>query len=362
MKYGREKTSIIMAAALAALAAGSAVLLSGCQTSTAAENPAVVEAASTAAQHSVRVAEAVSGDVKVLISRVTTISAPNTVAVLPRIGGQIIELNVEEGQRVSAGRVIARLDDQQLKLSEERAKALMDKARMDHDLAEKKLNREIIGEQEYLEFKHALDQAERDYNAAVVEREKAEIKAPIAGIVSYRHVSLGDTVFTSTPIVTITDPAKLQAEILVPQDQVEQVAVGNEVVLNPGGDVSRVITGVVERISPIVETVSGTVKVVVNIPGGQNGVLPGQFVKAHIVTGVRVGVTLVPRDAVVIENAMSVIYKVVDGFARRVPVQLGFGKGDLVEVHGEIEPGESVVIAGASGINDMTRVRVADAF
>lgn len=356
----REKK--ILAAALLAASALAVALLSACQTSTAAENEAVLAQEPAAAQHSVRVAEAVEGDVKVLITRVTTISAPDTVAVLPRIGGQITELKVEEGQRVSAGHVIARLDDLQLRLSEARAKALMEKARTDHDLAARKLAHEIIGEQEYLEYKHAYDQAERDYNAAVVEREKTEIRAPIAGIVSHRHVSLGDTVFASTPIVTITDPAKLQAEILVPQDQVEQVAVGNEVVLNPGGDISRVIAGVVERISPVVETVSGTVKVVVNVPAGQRGVLPGQFVKAHIVTGVREGVTLVPRDAVVIENAMSVIYKVVDGFARRVPVQMGFANGDMVEVIGEVAPGDSVVVAGKNGINDMTRVRIADAF
>jgi membrane fusion protein (multidrug efflux system) len=349
-----------MLAVLAALSAVCSLFVtSGCQTTTAAEDETAAGAADKVIEHQVRVVEAVAGDVQETITRVTTISSPESVQVLPRVSGQVVELKVEEGQFVSIGQLVARLDDEQLRLAEERSKAQLEKARHDEELARKKLDRSIIGREEYLEYLHTFEQSERDYQAAKLEREKTEIKAPIAGVISHRYVSLGDTVFTSTPLVMITDLNKLQAEILVPQDQVEKVARGNAVILFPGGDESRVIKGIVERISPVVETLSGTVKVVVDIPGHQRGVMPGLFVRAQIVTGVIKGATLVPREAIIIENAMSVIYKVSDGYARRVPVEVGFASGDLLQVIGEIAPGESVVVSGKSGINDMTRVRIA---
>jgi len=361
MRLGTIKSGIL-AAALAALAAGSLFIWSGCQASSAAEAPEAVSEVSEVSQHQVRVAEAISGDVQEKIIRVTTITSPGSVQVLPRVGGQIVKLAVEEGQRVGAGELIAQLDDEQLRLAERSAAAVLEKARHDEEIGRRKLEKAVIGREEFLELRHECEQAERDSEAARLEREKAEIRAPIAGVISHRFVSLGDTVFPSTPLVTITNLSRLEAEVLVPQNQVDKVAVGNEVILNPGGDASRIIKGIVERISPVVETLSGTIKVVVNIPGSQSGVKPGLFVKAQIITGVLSGVTLVPRDAIVIENAMSVIYKVADGFARRVPVEIGFGDGDLIQVIGDIAPGEQVVIAGKNGINDMTRVRIAKNF
>ena len=306
----------------------------------------------------VRVAEATAGDVREFITRVTTISAPDTVGVLPRIGGQIVELLVEEGQRVSAGQLLARLDDTQLRLAEERALAERDKLRYDCEQARRKLDYDIIGEEEYLEALHLYRQAEHDLERAIFEREKTEIVAPIDGVVSRRHFSLGDTVFTNTPLVTIVDPDRLEAEVLVPQDQIDRVAVGNPVVLSLGGDSERSVSGVVERISPIVETESGTVRVTVAIPAGQPGIMPGVFVRANIITGVQTGVTLVPHEAILIENAMSVIYKVIDGIARRIPVEVGFPGASGIQVHGEVEPGDCVIVAGARGLDDMTRVRI----
>ncbi len=352
----KDSKALATAAALL-LAFLSLAALSACGTTNAASS-ATAEGADEGAVHPVRVAEATAGDVREFITRVTTISAPDTVEVLPRIGGQIVELLVEEGQRVSAGQLIARLDDTQLRLTEERARAERDKLRYDCEQARRKLDYDIIGEEEYLEALHRYQQAEHDLQRAVFEREKTEIEAPIDGIVCRRHVSLGDTVFTTAPLVTIVDPGRLEAEVLVPQDQIDRVALGNPVVLSIGGDSGRSVSGVVERISPIVETDSGTVRVAVAIPAGQQGILPGVFVRANIITGVQTGVTLVPREAILIENAMSVIYKVIDGIARRIPVEVGFPGAGGIQVRGDIEPGDSVIVAGARGLDDMTRVRV----
>lgn len=357
----KENIKLLSALATVLITVGILIFTSGCGTSDAAVVDQPDPAEQSTAPHPVKVAEATSGDVEELVSRVSTISAPKTVNVLPKTRGLIVALEVEEGSRVKAGQLIAKLEGEQQRLEEERTKAVRDKALHDKDLAARKLEKEIIGREEYLEYLHSYEQAERDFQRAGLERKKTDILAPIEGVVSHRHVSLGDTVFESTPIVTIADLESLETEVLVPQDQIDRVGIGNQVILNPGGNGNRKILGEVIRISPVIETQSGTVKVVVQIRPGQKEILPGQFVKAHIITGIKRGVTLVPRDAIAIENAMSVLYKVVDGFARRIPVKAGFGSGERIEVSGEVKAGDQVVVAGKSGLNDMTSVRILDA-
>ena len=198
-------------------------VISGCMNVDASDgdNPGASDSESGRA---VRVAEVVVGDVEKTITRASTISAPNTITVLPRISGQIVDLKIQEGQKISAGDVIAQLDDAELLITEQKFKTLMDKAEHDMKLAEVKYKREIATREEYLNAKHNFEQAKKNFDSARVEREKSTIKAPISGVISHRHVSLGDTVFTGTPVVTIANLKILETELQIPQDQIEQIS------------------------------------------------------------------------------------------------------------------------------------------
>lgn len=352
-------TDKIKIAAALLLITGSVGILSACGTTNAAEIEAEANARiDDAVVREVRIQTAVSGSVEETITRVSTITAPNTVNLLPKISGQITYLAVEEGHRVTTGQVIARLDAEQIKLASERALAVRDKKIHDRDLAQRQFDANIIGKEELLQANHAADQAERDYQQSVLELEKTEVLSPITGVVSVRHASVGDMVFPGTPIVTITDTVLLEADLLIPQDQIERVTVGDKVIFVPGDNTKRAFAGIVDRISPVIETLSGTIKVVARVVPGQKNVMPGQFVKAHIITGVREDAILIPREAIVIENAMSVVYKVVDGYARRVMIELGYPSVDRIQVIGDIKNGDSIVVAGANGLDDMTRVKI----
>lgn len=355
----KTEQNLFLTLTIAAVAVGSVVGLSGCGTTTAAENPtAKGMVAAESALRDVRVSNAVTGEVKELIVRTATLAAPNSVSVLPKISGQIVELAVEEGTPVRAGQLIARLDAPQLQLAAEKARAVRAKAQHDLDLASRQFKAQIINHEEELSYRHRAEQAERDYQQAVIELDKTRVLSPIDGVISRRLVSAGDMVFSGSVIVTIMDPSRLEADVLVPQDQVERVAVGNDVMLFPNGDEARTISGRVERVSPVIETESGTVKVTVRVTAGQRNVMPGQFVKVHLITGTRKNAVLVPREAIVVENAMNVLYKVVDGFARRIPVALGTSSDGKVQVIGDITEGDPVVVVGIAGLDDMTRVRI----
>lgn len=354
------KLNKLTIASIFLLIIGMVFVLTGCESTSVAENRADAMKPTVAENNlrPVRVADAVAGDVQEFILRVTTITAPDTINLLPKIGGQIIYFDAEEGMHVKAGHVIARLEAKKLRLEAEKAKAFRDKTKHDMELALRQYEADVIGKEEYLLNKHQFEQAERDYEQAKLELDKAEIRAPISGVISHKLVSLGDMVFPSSTIVTITDPSRLEADLLIPQDQIDRVKVGNPVIFLAGGDEHRSFKGVVERISPIIEVDNGTIKIVARILPGQRYVIPGQFVKAYIVTGTQRNAVLVPREAIVDENAMSVLYKIVDGYARRIPVEIGFPKDNLIQVKGDIAQGDQVVISGINGLDDMSAVTI----
>lgn len=344
---------------LAAVAA-SAMVFTACEGSTSAqpEKSAPKGEATAEMMHDVRVEPAMSGDVEEVIARATTIKAPESVELLPRTSGQLVELRIEEGSLVHAGDIVARINDDRQKLALERASATLEKSKHDLELAQKQLDAKIIGKEAYFQENHKFEQAQRDYNIAVVELERTVVTSPINGVISKRNVSRGDTVFSSTSIATITDNSRLEADILVPQNQVGRVSLGDKVAFLPGGSSERVFYGEVQRISPVVSTESGTVKIVARVLPGQKNILPGQFVKASIVTGIKNDVVLVPATALTFENAMGVIYKIEDGFARRIPVEIGYTGNKGIEVIGNISSGDQVVISGLSGLADMSRIRI----
>jgi membrane fusion protein (multidrug efflux system) len=348
----------MLAAALILSAGLSTVVLTACGNADAAVNDKAGAGEEKNSARSVKVVKAASGDVEEIIVRVATITAPDTINVLSEVDGQITALDAPAGRRVERNDRIAQIDDEELRLAEERAEKILEKAKQDFDRAQAKLERQIATREEYLQAKFAYEQALKDYETASFERKRAKVVAPIAGVIIRRYVSLGDTVSRSTPIATLADLSVLETEILVPQDQIDRVGVGNKVILTSAAGPERTVNGTVKRISPVVESGSGTVRVIVDVPNGRAGIKPGLFVKAKIVTGVNKGVTLVPREAVVIENAMSVLYKVVDGLARRISVEVGNSKGDLVQVVGNVKPGDDIIVVGNNGLNDMTPVRV----
>jgi multidrug efflux system membrane fusion protein len=171
MKINKKIMNLLILAAVAA----TAMIFTACEGSTSAQPESKAEAKQPQNQHEVRVEAAYSGDVEEVIARATTIKAPESVELIPRTSGQLVELNVEEGSFVKEGQVVARINDDSQKLAVERAKAAFEKAKHDLKVAKLQLDAKILGKEAYLQDKHTYEQAERDYNKAVIELEKTVV-------------------------------------------------------------------------------------------------------------------------------------------------------------------------------------------
>src|SRR5690606_25335969 len=208
------------------------------------------------------------------------------VDVVPRQAGTVVEVLVEEGDRVRAGQVLARLDDAEWRLQADQAEARATAAREAAARARSLQDLELVSEQEVERLVSEARVAEAELGLARLRVDHARITAPIAGTVTHRYVERGQLVNTSSAAFGIADLDRLEALVGVPEREASRVHVGQvaRVVLQEGA--GPVAEGRVERIRPVVDATSGTVQVTVTIPAANDGVVlrPGQFVNIDLVT------------------------------------------------------------------------------
>ena len=112
-------------------------------------------------------------------------------------------------------------------------------------------------------------------------------------------------------------------------------------------------------INPGVDPASGTVKVTLEVPAGDNGLRPGMFAAVRLITGVHPATLVVPKQALILETDADDVLLFDDGLVRRARVELGYSEGDRVEIVSGLRDGDQVITVGQEGLKDGQSVRLA---
>lgn len=300
------------------------------------------------------------GDLEVTLRASTNLRAREQVDVIPRQGGVVATILVEEGSRVREGAVLARLDDAEWRLQAEQAAARAQASREAVERARSLAQLDLISEQEVERLVSESRVTEAEVGLARLRVENAEIRAPISGVVTHRYIERGAQIGTGSPAFAIADLDRLEAQLAVPEREVSRITVGQvaRVFLQEGAE--PVASGRVERIRPVVDPNSGTVQVTVSVPAAAGGetLRPGQFVNIDVVTEVLPDRITLPRTAVLVDGAAPRVYVVEGGLGVEREVQLGFSRGDRVEIRSGVVAGDSVVVVGQDTLRPQTPVRI----
>ena len=186
------------------------------------------------------------------------------------------------------------------------------------------------------------------------------VTATIGGTITAVNADVGETVGTSTAVITIGDLSALEVVTYVPERYVGSVSLGMEaeVVLDAYPD--EVFRARVTEISPVLDITSRSQKISLAIRGADPRVKAGMFASTRIVVRQTVDAVVVPPEAVTAYYDREVVYVVADGVAERRDVIVGLSSADAVEIIGGLAVGETVVVRGLSGITDSSRVRVVE--
>lgn len=288
-----------------------------------------------------------------------TVEPIRVIGVNSRVAGEVLELNVEEGDAVPEGAVLARLDDREVQADLRSAEAAYEVARSVLARSEQLRASQMVTEAEYERDASALAAAEARRDQLRTRAEYSTIRSPLAGVVTEKQIEVGDIIGNQARLFTIADLSIKVVRVSVSELDVVELREGQEVavVLDALPDVA--MTGRLRRIFPSADPASRLVPVEVALQG-ESAARPGFLARVAFELGSRPDVVLVPVSAIQGAGTAEFVYVVEDGVAVRRPVVSGLTSRGRVEVRENLDPGELVVVAGQNMIRDGAAVRIVD--
>lgn len=309
----------------------------------------------------VETAPAVTGPIDAAYRGTGTLVAEDEATVNAKVGGVIEQILVEEGDRVAAGQALARLETDRLALETARAKAALDKLEQNFRRNQSIYLRNLISKEAYEQIKFELDGARAAYELAELSLHESVIRAPISGTISQRSVKVGNTILVGSPMFRITQMDSLQAELFVPERDIHKLRPALPAKVSVDAWPDKAFAASILRVNPVVDAATGTVKVTLAMAANQPELKPGMFGRFEIVYDRRDHALLVPKDAVLSEDAQHSVFAVVDGKAQRRVVTLGYSDDTHEEILDGLKVGETVVTTGQAALKDGARVEVVSA-
>lgn len=283
-----------------------------------------------------------------------TVEAIQQATVSAQTAGRIQEVNFDVDDFVEAGSTLIRFTDVEQQTGLQRAQAELTGARAraveageEYARAEN-LKERGLGSQRDLDralaartsAAAAVSSAESAVVAARQQLDYTVIRAPYAGIVTRRHIEVGETVSRGQPLISGLSLEKLRVTVDLPQ----QVAI--QVRREPQATVlteSERVKPETITIFPIADPITNTFRVRLEMPDGQFGLFPGMFVKAAFQVG-EAERMLIPVSAVMQRSEVTAVYVSTNGDVRLRQVRIGHNLGDRVEVLAGLSEGEQVAV------------------
>ena len=205
-----------------------------------------------------------------------------------------------------------------------------------------------------------LTSAKGKYEGAAAQLAYSEIRSPIDGVVTDRPTYPGETPPPGTPLLTVMDTSSVIAKTHIPQDQAALLNVGDGATVTAPGDIE--VAGKVTLISPALDANSTTVEVWVEAPNADGRLRPGSSVTLEMVARTVNDAVAIPAAAVLKTPAgASAVMVIQDGKAVQTEVETGVRDGDMVQITKGLRGGETVIVGGAYGLPDKTKVKIAEA-
>ena len=294
-----------------------------------------------------------------------TLTADREARIRAEMSGAVLATNVEQGERVSAGTVLGRIDDASVRDAAISARSAVAQATVAAEQAARELQRSktlaaagAIAERDVegadrasLGAQAQLADAKARLSSADKMLRNTIIRSPFAGVVSERAVSPGDIVSPGSAMFTVIDPRSLRVEASVPTTALADVRVGAPVLFTVNGS-DRVLEGRVTRVSPMVDPQTKQVRLLASVPNSAGLLVAGLFVEGRVASQKRVGV-LVPESAIDQTGIVPTIMRLKDGKVEKVEVQLGVRDevASTFEVTTGIASGDTVLLGAARGIS-----------
>jgi membrane fusion protein (multidrug efflux system) len=350
----KATTTIIATISLTASA-----LLSGCGTGEAAVSSE--ESILAATPVTVEVAQPFRADIYATYEATATITSDADAPVVARATGEVVEILVEEGDRVTKGQVLARLDGERLELEMLAAKANLKQASTEYERNIDLHERGLIAASTFDALQYDLEELEATYALKKLAYDYSNIRAPISGVVSSRDIKLGQHLSKNDSAFRITDTMELIAHLQIPQSELSKFAAGNAASIEVASMPDEGFTATIARISPTIDTRNGTFRATALISNAEGNLAPGMFGHFTISYEQHTDALVIPAEALIDEDDENTVYVVDDGEVVRRNVKIGIAADGNIEILDGLNENDVIVVVGHSGLRNGSKVLASNA-
>jgi membrane fusion protein, multidrug efflux system len=275
--------------------------------------------------------------------------------------GIVKEVFVREGDKVSKGQVLAKIDDNEISLSYRQAQSSYDLLKDKFARYQELYKEKMVSDQEFKELEKSFHDAGSNRELYALRLNNTELRAPISGEVIAKSCEPHQFMGGMEKAFTVADVSKYKVNIFVTESALKKLKGSQEVQIRidalDADTVGYTHRGAIDMIAPQVDPGTGTAKVLVVIPDPPAGAKPGMFARLRIITALKTDVLAIKKRALVREEPAEV-WVVKGSKVELRQFKAGLQDEDYLEVVQGINGDEPVVIAGMEALSDKSKVKV----
>ena len=295
------------------------------------------------------------------ITAVGSLRSDESVTLRPEVAGRVNAILFKEGQNVSKGMTLVRLDPAINQAEVQQAKANLVLAKSKFDRAVELSQRNFISGQAKDEAENNLRVAEAAVALVEARLAKTEIKAPFAGVIGLRVVSVGDYVKEGADMVNLESIDPLKVDFRVPETYMRQVQPGQTLTVTLDALPGRKFDGKVLAVNPLIDAAGRSVVIRAIVRNADTSLRPGMFTRVNLITRDDKDALVIPEQAIVPQGDEQFVFRIVDGKAARVKVDIGQRRDGKVEVLKGLNVNDMVVTAGQLKLREGMPVTISTA-
>ena len=282
-----------------------------------------------------------------------TVLSDEMIELHPEVGGRLTYLNIPDGGRVSAGTVLAKINDADLQAQLQQQKVQLELAQKTEQRLLKLLAVNGVDQATYDAALSQVNLFEANINVLKAQIDKTVIRAPFAGRLGLRLVSEGAYVSPTTIIGTLQETDKIKIDFSVPEDYANLVKVGKVIDIKTNSSTED-LSATISAIEPQINTATRNIKVRARLTKGE--ISPGAFVK--VLLNEKLKGIVVPTNAIIPDALSNQLVLVKNGKAVFQNVVTGIRNSDIVEITDGLKIGDTIVVSGVLYVRPAGSVKI----
>jgi len=305
----------------------------------------------------VEVARAGSREMISTLEAVGTAQANEAIRVTAKITGIVTRISFQDSQKVAANALLVEMDPAENDARLAELRATRDNVAQSFERARALFETRSIPQARVDDLKMQVDAADARIRAELSRRGDTVIRAPFAGKLGLRNISLGALVRPGDVITTLDDVSVIKLDFEAPEAVLAELRVGGAVSARAISVPDRLFEGQIATIDSRVDPVTRSIKVRALLPNTDDLLKPGMLLTTTVVLSRRPNAVTIPEEAVLVQAGEQIVFLVREGKAVRQAVKLGARQPGHVEVLEGVAAGADVVVGGLQQVRNGQAVR-----